>query len=98
MPVIFTERARGSRDFSSAPESSRTDSKRPSKSSPAVDAVQVQTCGEIGLVVVFEQGGLHRAEYGSRLLQILASSLAEEFGRGFDTSLYAAVLSSFSKT
>jgi predicted nuclease of restriction endonuclease-like (RecB) superfamily len=53
----------------------------------AVDAVQVQTCWEIGRhIVEFEQGGLPRAEYGSRLLQILASSLAEEFGRGFDTS------------
>jgi predicted nuclease of restriction endonuclease-like (RecB) superfamily len=36
--------------------------------------------------VEFEQGGSRRAEYGSRLLQTLASSLAEEFGRGFDTS------------
>jgi predicted nuclease of restriction endonuclease-like (RecB) superfamily len=53
----------------------------------AVDAVQVQTCWEIGRhIVEFEQGGSRRAEYGSRLLQTLASSLAEEFGRGFDTS------------
>jgi predicted nuclease of restriction endonuclease-like (RecB) superfamily len=36
--------------------------------------------------VEFEQGGSPRAEYGSRLLQTVASSLAEEFGRGFDTS------------
>ncbi|WP_245536355.1 DUF1016 N-terminal domain-containing protein [Terriglobus saanensis] len=34
----------------------------------------------------FEQGGSARAEYGSRLLQTLAASLAAEFGRGFDTS------------
>jgi predicted nuclease of restriction endonuclease-like (RecB) superfamily len=53
----------------------------------AVDAVQVQTCWEIGRhIVEFEQGGSTRAEYGTRLLQTLASSLAAEFGRGFDTS------------
>jgi len=53
----------------------------------AVDAVQVQTSWEIGHhIVEFEQGGSARAEYGTRLLQTLASSLAAEFGRGFDTS------------
>jgi predicted nuclease of restriction endonuclease-like (RecB) superfamily len=53
----------------------------------AVDTVQVQTCWEIGRhIVEFEQGGSARAEYGSRLLQTLASSLAAEFGRGFDAS------------
>lgn len=53
----------------------------------AVDAVQVQTCWEIGHhIVEFEQGGSNRAEYGSRLLQTLAHSLAAEFGRGFDVS------------
>jgi predicted nuclease of restriction endonuclease-like (RecB) superfamily len=53
----------------------------------AVDVVQVQTCWEIGRhIVEFEQGGSTRAEYGARLLQTLASSLAEEFGRGFDAS------------
>ena len=53
----------------------------------AVDAVQVQTCWEIGRhIVEFEQGGSARAEYGTGLLQTLASSLAAEFGRGFDIS------------
>jgi DUF1016 N-terminal domain len=53
----------------------------------AVDAVQVQTCWEIGRhIVEFEQGGSARAEYGARLLQTLAASLAAEFGRGFDVS------------
>jgi predicted nuclease of restriction endonuclease-like (RecB) superfamily len=53
----------------------------------AVDAVQVQTCWEIGRhIVEFEQGGSARAEYGARLLQTLAASLASEFGRGFDVS------------
>ena len=52
-----------------------------------VDAVQVQTCWEIGRhIVEFEQGGATRAEYGSRLLPILAESLTREFGRGFDSS------------
>lgn len=53
----------------------------------AVDAVQVQTCWEVGRhIVEFEQGGSNRAEYGSRLLQTLARSLSAEFGRGFDIS------------
>ena len=53
----------------------------------AVDAVQVQTCWEIGRhIVEFEQGGSARAEYGARLLQTLASSLTSEFGKGFDVS------------
>jgi hypothetical protein len=35
----------------------------------AVDAVQVQTCWEIGRhIVELEQGGAARAEYGARLL------------------------------
>ena len=53
----------------------------------AVDAVQVQTCWEIGRhIVEFEQGGAARAEYGARLLSMLAESLTREFGRGFDAS------------
>jgi predicted nuclease of restriction endonuclease-like (RecB) superfamily len=53
----------------------------------AVDAVQVQTCWEIGRhIVQFEQGGAARAEYGTRLLAILAESLTRDFGRGFDAS------------
>ena len=53
----------------------------------AIDAVQVQTCWEIGRQIVeFEQGGSARAEYGSQLLQTVAAALAVEFGRGFDVS------------
>ena len=53
----------------------------------AVDAVQVQTCWEIGRhIVEFEQRGAARAEYGARLLPILAESLTREFGRGFDAT------------
>jgi predicted nuclease of restriction endonuclease-like (RecB) superfamily len=53
----------------------------------AVDAVQVQTCWEIGRhIVEFEQGGSARADYGTRLLPVLANSLTQEFGRGFDAS------------
>ena len=51
----------------------------------AVDAIQVRTCWEIGRhIVEFEQQGLDRAEYGSRLIPRLAETLTEEFGRGFD--------------
>jgi predicted nuclease of restriction endonuclease-like (RecB) superfamily len=53
----------------------------------AVDAIQVQTCWEIGRhIVEFEQLGQSRAEYGKRLLPQLAESLAQEFGKGFDAS------------
>jgi predicted nuclease of restriction endonuclease-like (RecB) superfamily len=53
----------------------------------AVDAVQVQTCWEIGRhIVEFEQGGAGRAEYGKRLLPTLATSLMAEFGKGFDAT------------
>lgn len=53
----------------------------------AVDAIQVQTCWEIGRhIVEFEQGGANRAEYGQRLLPALAASLTAEFGRGFDVT------------
>ena len=53
----------------------------------AVDTVQVQTCWQIGRhIVEFEQGGAARADYGTRLLPILAESLTGEFGRGFDAA------------
>ena len=53
----------------------------------AVGAVQVQTCWEIGRhIVEFEQRGATRAEYGARLLPILAESLSRDFGKGFDAS------------
>jgi predicted nuclease of restriction endonuclease-like (RecB) superfamily len=53
----------------------------------SVDAVQVQTCWEIGRhIVEFEQGGAGRAEYGKKLLSTLAEALTTEFGRGFDAS------------
>ncbi|WP_310387833.1 PDDEXK nuclease domain-containing protein [Roseateles sp.] len=53
----------------------------------AVDAVQVQTCWELGRhIVEFEQGGEARAAYGQRLLPMLAEGLTAEFGKGFDAS------------
>jgi hypothetical protein len=53
----------------------------------AVDAVQVQTCWEIGRHIVdFEQGGSSRAVYVAALLQTLARDLSKDFGRGFDAS------------
>ena len=49
----------------------------------AVDTVQVQTCWQIGRhIVEFEQGGAARADYGMRLLPILAESLTREIRRG----------------
>jgi predicted nuclease of restriction endonuclease-like (RecB) superfamily len=51
----------------------------------AVDSIQVRTCWEIGRhIVEFEQGGQARAEYGKRLLPMLAGHLTQEFGKGFD--------------
>jgi len=53
----------------------------------AVDVVQVRTCWGVGRhIVEFEQGGAARAEYGAKLLPLLAEKLTEEFGRGFDAS------------
>jgi len=53
----------------------------------AVDAIQVQTCWEVGRhIVEFEQGGQARAAYGKKLLPTLAKGLAAEFGKGFDAS------------
>lgn len=47
----------------------------------AVDAIQVQTCWEVGRhIVEFEQGGVARAAYGKRLLASLAETLSAEFG------------------
>lgn len=51
----------------------------------AVDAIQVQTCWEVGRhSVEFEQGGQTRAAYGKKLLPTLAKGLTAEFGKGFD--------------
>ncbi|MDH0621888.1 PDDEXK nuclease domain-containing protein [Pseudomonas chengduensis] len=53
----------------------------------AVDAIQVQTCWEVGRhIVEFEQAGQARAAYGKKLLPTLASELTAEFGKGFDAS------------
>ena len=68
----------------------------------AVDAVQVQTCWEIGRhIVEFEQGGSARAEYGARLLQTLAAGVGRGVREGLrrlQSSIYAAVLSSLSNS
>ncbi|WP_322981683.1 PDDEXK nuclease domain-containing protein [Pseudomonas sp. C11] len=51
----------------------------------AVDAIQVQTCWEVGRhIVEFEQAGQARATYGKKLLANLANGLTAEFGKGFD--------------
>ncbi len=50
-----------------------------------VDAIQVQTCWQVGRhIVEFEQGGAERAAYGDRLIPRLAEHLTAEFGKGFD--------------
>lgn len=53
----------------------------------AVDVVQVQTSWQVGrYIVVFEQAGKARADYGKGLLRLLAVRLTAEFGKGFDAS------------
>lgn len=53
----------------------------------AVDAIQVQTCWEVGRhIVEFEQAGQARAAYGKNLLTTLAKGLTAEFGKGFDAT------------
>jgi predicted nuclease of restriction endonuclease-like (RecB) superfamily len=50
----------------------------------AVNAVMTATYWEIGRrIVVFEQGGEKRANYGVRLLERLSADLTGRFGRGF---------------
>jgi len=51
----------------------------------AVDIVQVRTYWEIGRhIVEYEQGGADKAQYGAKLIPILAERLMTEFGKGFD--------------
>jgi len=52
-----------------------------------IDLVQVHTSFEIGRhIVLHEQAGQARAEYGQALLDTLAQQLTTEFGRGFSRS------------
>jgi DUF1016 N-terminal domain len=49
-----------------------------------VDSIMTATYWEIGRrIVIFEQGGEHRAEYGQQLVEQLARDLPRQFGRGF---------------
>ena len=53
----------------------------------AVDLIQVQTFWQVGRhLVEYEQGGSQRAQYGKRLLSVVADRLTAEFGKGFDAS------------
>ena len=53
----------------------------------SVDLIQVLTNFEIGRrIVVHEQQGAERAEYGKALLKELSEKLTDEFGRGFSRS------------
>jgi predicted nuclease of restriction endonuclease-like (RecB) superfamily len=52
-----------------------------------VNSVLVETYWQIGRYIVeFEQGGKERAEYGSKLLQVLSPDLKAAYGKGFSRS------------
>lgn len=49
-----------------------------------VNSIMTATYWEIGRrIVIFEQGGEHRAEYGEQIVGQLARDLTRQFGRGF---------------
>jgi predicted nuclease of restriction endonuclease-like (RecB) superfamily len=49
-----------------------------------VNSIMTATYWEIGRrIVIFDQGGEHRAEYGEQLVEQLARDLTRQFGRGF---------------
>ena len=49
-----------------------------------VNSIMTATYWEIGRrIVMLEQGGEHRAEYGEQLIEQLAGDLTRQFGRGF---------------
>ncbi|MGO9264584.1 MAG: PDDEXK nuclease domain-containing protein, partial [Candidatus Binataceae bacterium] len=49
-----------------------------------VNSVMTATYWEIGRrIVMFEQGGEHRADYGEQLIEQLSGDLTRQFGRGF---------------
>jgi predicted nuclease of restriction endonuclease-like (RecB) superfamily len=51
----------------------------------SVNSTMVQTYWNVGRIIVEdEQNGNDRAEYGKQLLQQIAKSLTDEFGKGFD--------------
>jgi type III secretory pathway lipoprotein EscJ len=50
----------------------------------SVDSIMVQTYYEIGKsIVVEEQQGSERAEYGKYIISELSKKLTEEFGKGY---------------
>ena len=49
-----------------------------------INSIMTATYWEIGRrIVMFEQGGEHRAEYGEQLIEQLSGDLSHQFGRGF---------------
>ena len=57
------------------------------QSAYAVNNVLVQTYWQIGKYIVeYEQGGLEKSEYGSKLLDRLSKDLTMLYGRGFSRS------------
>ena len=57
------------------------------KAAYAVNNILVHTYWQIGRYIVeFEQGGLEKSEYGSKLLDRLSKSLTAMYGKGFSRS------------
>jgi len=50
----------------------------------AVNFAMVEAYWHIGRLIVEQQGGEERAEYGKQLIQYLAESLTRDYGKGFD--------------
>ena len=49
-----------------------------------INSLMTATYWEIGRrIVMFEQAGEHRAEYGEQLIEQLSGDLTRQFGRGF---------------
>lgn len=57
------------------------------KAAHSVNAILVQTYWEIGrYIVVFEQNGNEKAEYGTQLFERLSRDLTTTYGKGFGRS------------
>ena len=57
-----------------------------SRAYAAVNFAMVEAYWHIGRLMVEQQGGGERAEYGRRLVQYLAERLTADYGKGFDES------------
>ncbi len=68
------------KNISAVPDNTRQTAYR------AVNFAMVEAHWQIGQLIVKEQQGNNRAEYGSGLLKYLAHHLTSDFGKGFDES------------